>query len=71
MRWTCIVRSPDILLKQINAVQGFSVVFVKQAPRDLAMKIDIVLQLEAALLREARSLAAEKGTSVSALLTAC
>jgi hypothetical protein len=35
------------------------------------MKTNITLKLDAALLREARVLAAEEGTSISALLTAC
>jgi hypothetical protein len=35
------------------------------------MKTNITLALDGALLRKARALAAEKGTSVSALLTAC
>jgi hypothetical protein len=35
------------------------------------MKTNITLKLDTALLREARAVAAEKGTSVGALLTAC
>jgi hypothetical protein len=35
------------------------------------MKTNITLKLDTALLREARAVAAEKSTSVSALLTAC
>ena len=34
------------------------------------MKVKITLRLEAALLREARILAAQEGTSISAMLTA-
>jgi hypothetical protein len=35
------------------------------------MKTNITLKLDTALLREVRAIAAEKGTSVSALLMAC